>query len=105
MIHIKHFNKNVEDLEDYLQEFFDKYHIIKTPFNIKDDVDYINYYCGSDNSITIEVYENHIEIFEHLDKIIPNIERRLGSKISLNQRVGYNMEVSKKIYITKIELV
>jgi len=82
----------MQDLEDYLQEFFDKYNIEKTDANDGGDApEFNNYYIDEDikrydfalEKIVVEVFTNNFkEIRKELIRILPNIEKRLGQEIT-----------------------
>lgn len=109
MTHLKKFNhqtKNIlDDLEDYLQELFDKYHIKKSigisPDHIHYWVNYVN------NSIYIESIEKGgtrldkskkwFKIYEEILRILPTVEKRLGLQLEI---IGdYNKRDFMKIKI------
>lgn len=91
---------DMEDLEDYLQEFFDKFSIIKTdPLFILDDGDsYNNYFVVNIGDaldrklinreegqytqlLIIDLYNSAIFANLEFERIKPNIERRMGVKL------------------------
>jgi len=88
-------NTVVENLEDYLQEIFDKYHIKSVS---KDDIFLVqtnknnNIYCVDERKITIRCKEHPWSerprdsdiIEEDIDNIISILEKRMGCKIYTN---------------------
>ena len=97
MINIKKFESflcDLNDLEDYLQEVFDKYRIVKythgvefetysTPiYHIDETKRSIEILPGSSNRL-VDNYELFNKIFAELKSIKPQIEKRLGQKMYL----------------------
>jgi len=80
----------LEDIEDNLQEVFDKYHIIKTSDETEDldNIDYLNYYLV--DRITIEIWQDDddsnllYDIFHSIIEIKPKVEKRIGKEISVS---------------------
>lgn len=83
---------NIEDLEDYLQEFFDEFHIIKyhQPRAFGTIPPRIFYY-ETKNGITIDSIPTG-EIKTLKDKLVqikPQIEKRMGRKVDIESHNGF----------------
>ncbi len=96
MKHIRKFNiesKDLEDLEDYLQEIFDKYHIRKSqPTGQESDMDILSgpiYYTKVDINGNESLFLDNLEfkfyynLLEDIRKLKPTIEKRLGYPIGI----------------------
>lgn len=88
MKHIKEYNtySKIEELEDYLQEFFDK-HSITLLSEYKGEMvhrDDIVYEVVSDSIILYNIlpYQRIEKICTELDTLLPKIEKRLGYELN-----------------------
>jgi len=87
MKHIKEYNTHiskVEELSEYLQEFFDDFNITEVDPNLYEDV-YPSWEIYEDKIyITFNRTTYDSKIKYHLDKILPNIEKRMNCNIEWN---------------------
>ena len=86
MKYIKEYNSRnlLEELEDYLQEFFDEFNIVKYRDGEEFESYRTNFYwITSYQVIRIELLRkiDYLAIKKHLTQIQPLIEKRLGNKI------------------------
>ncbi len=84
------------DLEDYLQEVFDKYGIVKT--KMSDTPTQASYYINSKNQIDIDNildYNGKVDyrmtsvIYNEIMRIKPTIEKRLGTEIEVEMETEF----------------
>ncbi len=91
MKHIKEYNNRLEDLEDYLQEVFDKFEIKKEetsvlshPCYTLETNDYPNYLFSRINIDNIDLYDVP-PLVDMIYKLKPNIEKRLKTLLMVDE--------------------
>jgi len=86
-------NNKIQELEDYLQEFFDKFRI---PFEEEEEEDPFKHEYEEDIQIYYSLYSSYIfianippngytDMLSEIKRIQPNIEKRLGTHITITE--------------------
>jgi len=120
MKHLKNYGTSkIEELSEYLQEFFDKFHIIYKEYN--DDLifnhhNYRNpdgslqmYHTVQHNTILIQNISSkiYLDVMDELSRIKSNIELRLGLRMKASQFDEHDDDgkANKKYYAIEIEIL